>query len=173
MLELGAGAGHWAAALATRGVRVTALDDGSAVPLGGRDGASDVRARAAALAIAGATFEVKGGDAVEAARAAPRDLVLLLVYPPPGDMAARAVGAFRGRTLVYVGEARGGANGDGAFFDALEADFRVVAPSPLELEPFVGGAERLYVLERRAAATRLVRALGRAIRSPFRRATAN
>ena len=32
--ELGAGAGHWAAALATRGVRVTALADGSAVPLG-------------------------------------------------------------------------------------------------------------------------------------------
>ena len=55
---------------------------------------------------------------------------------------------------------------------ALEEDWRLVA-SPLELEPFVGGAERLYVLERRAAATRLVRALGRAIRSPFRRATAN
>lgn len=32
---------------------------------------------------------------------------LLLVYPPPGPMAAEAVAAYRGKLLLYVGEGRG------------------------------------------------------------------
>ena len=38
----------------------------------------------------------------------------------PSDMAATALAAFRGRRLAYVGEGRGGANGDAALFSLLE-----------------------------------------------------
>jgi hypothetical protein len=54
--------------------------------------------------------------------------VLLLVYPPPGPMALETVlaylnaspkysGSCKNDTVVYVGEGRGGANADEAFFD--------------------------------------------------------
>ena len=57
-----------------------------------------------------------------------RGRVLLLVYPPPGPMALETVqaylntslgygGSFKNDTIVYVGEGRGGANADEAFFD--------------------------------------------------------
>jgi hypothetical protein len=54
--------------------------------------------------------------------------VLLLVYPPPGPMGLETVlaylnaspkysGSCKNDTVVYVGEGRGGANADEAFFD--------------------------------------------------------
>lgn len=57
-----------------------------------------------------------------------RGRVLLLVYPPPGPMALETVraylnascghyGGLRNDTVVYIGEGRGGANADDAFFD--------------------------------------------------------
>jgi len=59
-----------------------------------------------------------------------RGRVLLLVYPPPGPMALETVEAYvnaspgyRGSqqndTVIYVGEGRGGANANDAFFDYL------------------------------------------------------
>lgn len=45
---------------------------------------------------------------------------LLLVYPPPGPMARNCLEAYQGNVLFYVGEGRGGANGDAEFFDTLE-----------------------------------------------------
>lgn len=65
-----------------------------------------------------------GTDAVQAARGR----ALLLVYPPPGPMALETVlsylaaspgysGSCKNDTVVYVGEGRGGANADEAFFD--------------------------------------------------------
>lgn len=64
---------------------------------------------------------------VEAVRES-RGRVLLLVYPPPGSMAIETVreyldtscahyGGVQNDTVVYVGEGRGGANADDAFFD--------------------------------------------------------
>jgi hypothetical protein len=47
-----------------------------------------------------------------------------------------------------VGEGRGGANGDAAFFDELERRWRVTAV--LEVEPFKECHEKLFLLERRA-----------------------
>lgn len=57
-----------------------------------------------------------------------RGRVLMLVYPPPGSMAIETVreyvntscanyGGMQNDTVVYVGEGRGGANADDAFFD--------------------------------------------------------
>ncbi len=64
---------------------------------------------------------------VEAVRES-RGRALLLVYPPPGQMALETVHAYlnascghyggvQNDTVVYVGEGRGGANADDAFFD--------------------------------------------------------
>lgn len=63
-------------------------------------------------------------DAVQGSRGR----VLLLVYPPPGPMALETVeaylnaslgysGSYKNDTVIYVGEGRGGANANGAFFD--------------------------------------------------------
>ena len=63
-------------------------------------------------------------DAAAAAAAAPETAALLLVWPPYDDqMAASALRAFRGAVVWYVGEGRGGACADDAFFDALEEDW--------------------------------------------------
>ncbi len=64
---------------------------------------------------------------VEAVRES-RGRALLLVYPPPGQMAIETVRAYlnascghyggvQNDTVVYVGEGKGGANADDAFFD--------------------------------------------------------
>jgi len=53
--------------------------------------------------------------------AAPETAALLIVWPPYADpMASSALRAFRGAVVWYVGEGRGGACADVAFFDELE-----------------------------------------------------
>eukprot|EP00913_Durusdinium_trenchii_P027404 g25706.t1 len=47
--------------------------------------------------------EVQRADA-EAAMSGSVGRTLLLVYPPPGDMASRCLSAYGGETLIYVGE---------------------------------------------------------------------
>mmetsp|Transcript_565 Transcript_565/g.1198 ORF Transcript_565/g.1198 Transcript_565/m.1198 type:complete len:403 (+) Transcript_565:101-1309(+) len=70
---------------------------------------------------------VKRASHVDAVQNA-RGRVLMLVYPPPGPMALETVlaylnaslrydGSYKNDTIVYVGEGRGGANADDAFFD--------------------------------------------------------
>lgn len=76
---------------------------------------------------------------------------LLLVYPPPGDMALRCLHEYRGDTLVYVGEGRGGANASDEFFDGLDAEWDV--KNILDLDPFPQCFERLFLLRRRQRTT--------------------
>lgn len=82
-----------------------------------------------------------------------RGRVLLLVFPPPGDMAAKAVHAYTATsplndTVVYVGEGRGGANGDDAFFDLLQSGEWILS-SVLPCKSFGDkGYESLYIMKR-------------------------
>jgi hypothetical protein len=83
-----------------------------------------------------------------------RSRVLLLVFPPPGDMAYNAASAYVdvspvfNDTIVYVGEGRGGANADDAFFDLLESgDWVLVKVMPVQSFGDKG-FEKLYVLKR-------------------------
>jgi len=148
LVELGGGAGHWQRALShfrprgpgTAPVDVLSYDDYSDIP----------------LAVEGRSVgEVRRGG-VEALRLPEANgRTLLLVYPPPGDMARRALGEHTGDTFIYVGEARGGYNADDSFFDALERGWRVKRVVPLR--PFEGGFEKLYVLTRRHSWMRLSR----------------
>lgn len=82
-----------------------------------------------------------------------RGRVLMIVYPPPGSMAVNAVtqytsAATQNDTIIYVGEGRGGANADGAFFDLLESGewvlLKVLPVKPLGSK----GYEKLYVVRR-------------------------
>ena len=129
VVEVGAGRGHWAKALSDAGLEVSAFDDGSAVPGGGAD----------------PLFPVRRGGGSEALRDS--RATLLLVFPPPTPMAREALDAFAGSLVLYAGEPRGGANADDGFFDKLEAHYFV--RDVVALDPFPGGVERLYVLEKR------------------------
>ena len=116
-----------------------AYDDGSSLPA--MPGSSDV---ADGASIEGVTLAVDG--AVAAARHP--DRALLMVAPPPGPDAGRWLAAYKGATLIYAGEGRGGASADEGFFEAVERGWRPVAT--LALKPFPGGCEKLTMLERQA-----------------------
>lgn len=125
---------------------MVAYDDGSALPMPGSASASDRPGDdgsqggdgggAAPTSVDGVTLAVDG--AVAAARHPER--ALLMVAPPPGPAAARWLASYRGSTLIYAGEGRGGASADEAFFGALERYWRPVAR--LSLDPFPGGCEK-------------------------------
>ena len=85
-----------------------------------------------------------------------RGRVLLLVYPPPGPMAIESVQAYLdvypegNDTLVYVGEGRGGANANDAFFDYICADGSWAVENIMNVEGSPGGKgyEKCFVLRR-------------------------
>eukprot|EP00411_Alexandrium_monilatum_P028556 CAMPEP_0175383282 /NCGR_PEP_ID=MMETSP0095-20121207/27754_1 /TAXON_ID=311494 /ORGANISM="Alexandrium monilatum, Strain CCMP3105" /LENGTH=263 /DNA_ID=CAMNT_0016681679 /DNA_START=79 /DNA_END=868 /DNA_ORIENTATION=+ len=126
LLEVGAGRGQWQKALTERGANVLAYDDMSS---------PTVR-----LGLIG---QVNRGNEEVVRRHA--DRALLLVYPNPGPMARKCLENYAGErlpptvsrrvmstvpgegsdALVYVGEGRGGVNGDDAFFDLLSAEWRL------------------------------------------------
>ncbi len=56
-----------------------------------------------------ALLQVSQGDEKQVAKHPGR--TLLLVYPGPDDMAASALRLYKGRTLLYVGERKGSAEG--------------------------------------------------------------
>jgi hypothetical protein len=126
------------------GADVLAFDDGSALPLVGSE--SSATAARAATEQGGVVLGVDGATAA----AQHADRTLLLVAPPPGLQPARWLASFEargGERLVYVGEGRGGAHADAAFFAALEGRWQLEQVLPLR--PFPGGAERMWCLHRR------------------------
>ncbi|EDQ88739.1 uncharacterized protein MONBRDRAFT_8776 [Monosiga brevicollis MX1] len=127
IVELGAGQGQWQRALTEAGANVVAFDNESSLqpsnqPVG----------------------KVYSGDEQKLGWYPYR--TLLLVYPPDSDMAQRALDRYKGRYLIYVGEARGGVNANEEFFDTLEADWDCVHRE--NLAPFSRCYERLYVFRR-------------------------
>jgi hypothetical protein len=84
-----------------------------------------------------------------------RGRVLLLVYPPTGDMAMNIVSEYvdaapENDTVIFVGEGRGGANGDDALFDFFECgDWVLLQVMDVQKPPGDKGYEKLYILQRR------------------------
>ena len=76
----------------------------------------------------------------------PRPRTLLVVYPE-GDLLQRCLRRYRGSVLLFVGEGRGGVNRPPDLFDELEREW--VVDKCLEVRPFEGGHERLWVCRRR------------------------
>lgn len=110
VVEIGAGTGYWASLLAQAGADVVAYD---VAP--GKNGYVDVKA---------CYHEIRVGDA-EAARAHP-DRTLFLCWPPMTDMAERALRAYTGRCVAFVGEGAGGCTGSDGFFDLLDREWMSV-----------------------------------------------
>ena len=78
------------------------------------------------------------------------DRTLLLVAPPPGPQAAQWLSSYKGDIVCYAGEGRAGAHANEDFFSALENGFRLVTKANA-LQPFPGGAEKLYILQRKVS----------------------
>jgi len=130
IVEVGAGLGYWSWLLRQAGAEVRATDVRPPPQY------FDARGRLAFtpglrpgrpndwLDTRPAWTLVEVADAASAAAAAPETAALLLVWPPYAEgMAAAALRAFRGAVVWYVGEGRGGACADDAFFDALESSW--------------------------------------------------
>ena len=129
VVEIGAGAGQWQRALTAHGVDVVAYDK---VP-------------SHLSSLPGHSGKVLLGGVEKIAEHPER--ILLICYPDPSDMAQRCLDAYRGDTLLYVGEGRGGVNANKAFFDALEADWKCEVIE--RMDPFPQCFERFYILTRR------------------------
>jgi hypothetical protein len=129
LVEMGAGRGQWKLELAKKGADVLAYDSGANEFIAAQAPASDVVV----------------GDHSQLPQHTGR--ALFLCYPPPGDMATLCLQQYRGKTLLYVGEGRGGVNGQADFFDLLEGEWECAKVLPLE--PFAECFERLFVLRRK------------------------
>ena len=119
IVEVGAGTGYWAALLMQAGVDVIATDVAPPEPDGGKE-------HNVWHAEAETWVEVHRVDAVEAA-ANCGDRVLFLCWPPQiNEMAADAVRAYTGDTVVYVGEWTNGVTATPAFRELIDADWELV-----------------------------------------------
>ncbi|KAL3942376.1 MAG: hypothetical protein SGBAC_003408, partial [Bacillariaceae sp.] len=83
-----------------------------------------------------------------------RGRALLLVYPSPDDMAKSIVQEYvnvgpENDTIIYIGEGRGGANGNDAFFDYLESGEWILSKVlNVKSPPGNKGYEKVYILHR-------------------------
>ncbi len=133
LIEIGAGNGQWMNELNRRGADVLAIDNLSMLPLP-KEKVNN-----------GKKLEVVVGD--EKSLMQHPERTLLLVAPPPTDMAQRCLKFHKGSKLIYVGEGRGGAHADDFFFDELERCWDVV--KIVDVDPFPECFERMYILERK------------------------
>ena len=82
-----------------------------------------------------------------------RGRVLLLVYPPPGNMALDAVKQYASAsdmndTVIYVGEGRGGANANDGLFRYFEENGWILLDVMKVIPLGSKGYESLYILRR-------------------------
>ncbi|MBZ9715322.1 class I SAM-dependent methyltransferase [Deinococcus multiflagellatus] len=124
VVEIGAGNGYWASLLRQRGVTVHAYDRAPWVNL---------------------HTEVLVGEARRAADHP--EATLLLCWPPYVlPMAAQALAAYQGDTVVYIGEGQGGCTADDAFHAQLAAQWRLVVEQ--EIPRWDGWHDHLWVYQR-------------------------
>lgn len=136
LVECGAGTGYWAALLRARGVDTLAYD--LAPPGAGR--VNDFhRGRP--------WTEVLPGSSVAAAAGHPGRALLLCWPPYDDDSASYAVlRAFRGDTLLYIGEGPGGATGTARFHEEVGLNWRTAEQVALPRWP--GLRDKLTVFRR-------------------------
>lgn len=140
IIEIGAGTGYWAWCLRQMGVDVIAFDKyppqshpRDADRSKGRNGWFDTY-----------WTHVLRGDDRQAGRYPDRSL--MMVWPYMDDMAIRALKAYRGDTVIYVGEERA-ACATAAFFDELEEGW--VKVHDRSIPQWFGLHDELWILQRR------------------------
>lgn len=129
IMDIGAGNGQWSRALQSRleerGVKVMndyiiAYDNGSAIPLN-----TEIYHKFT-QPVKDYFYSVQTMDGVDAVKLIKnRGRLLLLVYPPPGDMAVEVVKGYAeypgNDLLVFVGEGVGGGNASTPLFEYLKS----------------------------------------------------
>jgi hypothetical protein len=153
LIEMGCGNGQWSRILADDyKVDVIAFDNMSAVPLN----LSLYHNRTQPSADYFYSKIIQGSHKVFYDRKAQESLkgrVLLVVFPDPGRMAMQSLLGYTdvdddNDTFVYVGEGRGGANGDNALFDELESGrWRLLMVENVEGYG-TKGLEKMFVFKR-------------------------
>lgn len=129
IIEIGAGSGYWARLV---------------MEAGGTVAACDVDPPPAKWA---PVVEMDGIAFLDALADVHEDAALLLCWPPPcSEMADRALRAYDGETVVYVGEGRGGCTADEAFHERLHGEFELV--ETVAIPTYMGMRDRLEVWER-------------------------
>lgn len=152
IIEIGAGAGYWAWQLAQRGTAVVAYD--AAPPdtdenkyCQSLDAWRQHPARRGPV-LRPTYYPVLRGSADMAARA-PQGAALFLCWPPyQSSMAAEALAAYPGDTVILIGEPDGGCTADEDFFKALGSGWDEVAEhDPVQF----GGIHDYITVHRRRA----------------------
>lgn len=135
VVECGAGMGYWAVLLRARGVDAVAYD--LLPPGGARRNAYHGRSRP--------WTEVGNASAAAAARRH-RDRALLLCWPPYDDDAGSyaALRAYRGDTVVYIGEQDDGATGSVRFHRELRLNWTPIEEVDLPHWPSLRDRLRVY-----------------------------
>jgi hypothetical protein len=137
IVELGAGNGYWTFLLRRRGVDCVAYD---LAPPDRMPNPNVFRPFTWACVQQG-DVDVLAGHG---------DRALFLCWPSYRDpFAARALNAYSGTTLIYIGETRGGHTADDAFFDLLDGSWRIV--EEVELPNWPGTRDALTVYSRAAS----------------------
>jgi hypothetical protein len=114
LVEIGAGRGYWAYLLRQAGADIVAFDTYPRCYADSGWWQPDQGG--------GPWTEISYGGPERAARYPER--TLFLCWPPYGaDMAVRALRAYRGQVVAYVGEGEGGCTGDAAFHARLEREW--------------------------------------------------
>lgn len=135
IVEVGAGAGYWAKLTAEAGGNVRAFDSSPAWL--GRNGYVDPESR---------WFPVQRAQANVTARFPHR--TLFLCWPPYNTgMAEEALRAYRGNTVVYVGESVGGCTATDAFHEQLDESFNEV--DRVDIPRWFGIHDRMTVWRRK------------------------
>ncbi|OQS07433.1 hypothetical protein THRCLA_00544 [Thraustotheca clavata] len=151
IVEMGAGNGQWAKKLRqAKELDVLAFDNMSALPLNPAF-FQNTRLNMEFCA----TDVMKGDHRVFTSQFASKlqGRALLIIFPDPSPMAKRCLEAYakaspENDTFIYVGEGRGGANGDDAFFDLIEVSWHL--ETTISLPSFSKkGYERLFVFKQR------------------------
>lgn len=135
-----AGSGWWAWLLEQAGIDVIASDIN---PPDGTDANNWHRE--------GMHVDVARMDAADAVKMGGAPWTLLLSWPPyESDVGERALAAYAGRRVIYIGEGEGGCCGNDAMFQALERDWQEVATCrPVQ---FYGLHDYVTVYERKRTA---------------------
>jgi hypothetical protein len=113
VVEVGAGTGYWASLVSEAGCYIRAFD--SAPPKFGTNKYNHTEP----------CFRVERGQANVTSRFTHR--TLFLCWPPyDTGMATEAIRAYKGKTVVFVGESQGGCTGNDEFHDMLRDRFNLV-----------------------------------------------
>jgi hypothetical protein len=172
LLEVGAGSGHWARALRDAGADIIATDAFTSHPtiaihsgstsntMSGQLKPSEEPQAAsmeklsqsvAIMPYADTVFPVVKMDAKQSLATFP-GRTLLMVYPdgPPNPFANEALEYYtkKGTSpyFIYVGEPLGGVTATLDFFETLQQGW--IVHKTIDVEPFAGGVERCWILER-------------------------